>query len=197
MTKQCTKCGDIKKLDEFNWRNKARGTKTSQCKSCACEYRHAHYKKNKEKEKAYQKTYYEANKEQCRRVNKKWIMANPHYFNEWRKKQYATNIQFVIRTRLRAICKWAIKQNSKSAKTMELLGCSCDEFIEYWMPLLERIKAKEQDFLTGKVHIDHIKPCSSFDLTDPQQQATCFHYTNLQPLWAKDNIRKSNKIITN
>jgi hypothetical protein len=39
-------------------------------------------------------------------------------------------------------------------------------------------------------HIDHIRPCASFDLTDPEQQRQCFHYTNLQPLWAADNIRK-------
>jgi hypothetical protein len=47
----------------------------------------------------------------------------------------------------------------------------------------------------GIWHIDHITPCTAFDLTDPEQQKKCFHYTNLQPLWASDNIRKGNKII--
>ena len=42
-------------------------------------------------------------------------------------------------------------------------------------------------------HVDHIRPCASFDLTDPEQQRQCFHYTNLQPLWATDNMRKSAK----
>jgi hypothetical protein len=45
-------------------------------------------------------------------------------------------------------------------------------------------------------HVDHIIPCSSFDLTDSEQQKKCFHYTNLQPLWAIDNLKKSNKILT-
>ena len=42
-------------------------------------------------------------------------------------------------------------------------------------------------------HIDHIRPCASFDLADLEQQRQCFHYTNLQPLWAADNIRKGAK----
>ena len=42
----------------------------------------------------------------------------------------------------------------------------------------------------GKWHIDHIKPCASFDLTKENDQRKCFHYTNLQPLWAKDNLVK-------
>ena len=41
-------------------------------------------------------------------------------------------------------------------------------------------------------HIDHIKPCSKFDLSDPDQQKKCFNYKNLQPLWAAENIKKSN-----
>ena len=42
-------------------------------------------------------------------------------------------------------------------------------------------------------HIDHIRPCASFDLSDEEQQKICFHYTNLQPLWAEDNLKKSKK----
>ena len=78
----------------------------------------------------------------------------------------------------------------KSASTMELVGCSIQHLIEHF----------EQQFAAGMTwenmgawHIDHIRPCASFDLTDPAQQRECFHYTNLQPLWAEDNIRKSDK----
>ena len=45
----------------------------------------------------------------------------------------------------------------------------------------------------GQWHIDHIRPCASFNLLDPIEQKICFHYTNLQPLWAEDNLKKSNK----
>jgi hypothetical protein len=46
-------------------------------------------------------------------------------------------------------------------------------------------------------HIDHILPCSSFDLLKPEEQRKCFHWSNMQPLWARDNLRKSAKIIKN
>jgi hypothetical protein len=49
-------------------------------------------------------------------------------------------------------------------------------------------------FLRGEIHIDHIVPCSQFDLSLPEQQRQCFHYSNLQPLWATDNLRKSKRL---
>lgn len=49
----------------------------------------------------------------------------------------------------------------------------------------------------GKWQIDHIIPCSYFDLTKEENQRICFNYRNLQPLWAKDNVKKSNKIPNN
>ena len=45
----------------------------------------------------------------------------------------------------------------------------------------------------GLWHIDHIRPCSKFDLSKPKEQRKCFHYSNLQPLWAIDNIRKGSR----
>lgn len=47
----------------------------------------------------------------------------------------------------------------------------------------------------GEWHIDHIKPISKFDLNDENEQKKCFHYTNLQPLWASENIKKSDKYV--
>jgi len=45
----------------------------------------------------------------------------------------------------------------------------------------------------GEWHIDHIRPCSSFNFINEEEQKACFHYSNLQPLWAEDNIKKSDK----
>ena len=46
----------------------------------------------------------------------------------------------------------------------------------------------------GVWHLDHIIPCARFDLSDPEQQKICFHYTNLQPMWGEDNMRKGAKL---
>ena len=75
---------------------------------------------------------------------------------------------------------------------MKLLGCNIEDFKLH-------LASKFQDGMSfenyGKWHIDHIRPCSSFDLTDIEQQKQCFHYTNTQPLTKLENRTKSNKIL--
>jgi len=78
---------------------------------------------------------------------------------------------------------------SKSAKTIQLLGCDGAFLKEY----LEGTKVEGKDYTDA--HIDHIIPCASFDLTDEEQQRKCFHYTNLQLLPAIENIKKSDKLL--
>ena len=45
----------------------------------------------------------------------------------------------------------------------------------------------------GEWHVDHIKPCAKFDLSEEEQQKKCFNYKNLQPLWGEDNLKKGDK----
>jgi len=76
----------------------------------------------------------------------------------------------------------------KNHHTKELCGCS-------WDVLMEHIESQFKEGMSwenhGEWHIDHIRPCVSFNLCDPQELFKCFHYTNLQPLWKKDNLMKS------
>jgi hypothetical protein len=87
----------------------------------------------------------------------------------------------------------AIKNNSKFGSTLTLLGCSI-AFVK---------KHLEKQFKPGMTwknhsqfgwHIDHIYPCASFDLSKPEEQQFCFHWSNLQPLWWYDNLEKRAKI---
>lgn len=115
---------------------------------------------------------------------------SPEY-KEW-KRAYVrgrrTDLDFKLQHNLRNRLRKALQGRSKSARTLELIGCDIG-FLRRWL------EAKFQPGMTwenyGGWHIDHIMPCASFDLSDPVQQRTCFRWTNLQPLWAADNIRKS------
>jgi ribosomal protein L37AE/L43A len=83
-------------------------------------------------------------------------------------------------------------RGKKSARTLELIGCDI-QFFKRWI---------EQQFARGMTwenfgewHIDHKLPCASFDLTKPEQQRACFHYSNLRPLWKFDNLSKGAKVL--
>ena len=112
------------------------------------------------------------------------------YKRNWEQQRAKTHPEFRIKQSLRGRIFDTVKHGHKSDKTMNLLGCSIEYFIAY-------LQSKFQAGMTldnyGEWHIDHIRPCASFDLTCPMQQRVCFHYTNLQPLWAKDNLLKSDK----
>lgn len=104
-------------------------------------------------------------------------------------------LQFKITKTLRRRIYFAIRRNKgiKSGTTTAMLGCSV-AFLK------ERLETQFKRGMTwknyGRVwHIDHIRPCADFDLTKPEEQKKCFHWTNLQPLRSSENMRKSAKII--
>ena len=98
--------------------------------------------------------------------------------------------------RIRAIlrCRVAAAMRATGARKTKtgLLGCTAAELRTYleglWLPGMSW-----DNYGFRGWHIDHIKPCAAFDLLDPVEQAKCFHYTNLQPLWAVDNWNKNSK----
>lgn len=120
------------------------------------------------------------------------LNLNSEKLNEYQTKRYKNDENFRIRTLLRSRIRNSLKSQSakKSKRTSELVGCSIDEL---WKHLEKQFKDGMTRQNLGKWHIDHIKPCSLFDLTDPEQQKECFNYKNLQPLWAEENLRKGAK----
>lgn len=86
----------------------------------------------------------------------------------------------------------ALSGKARALATLELLGCSV-------ITLLKHLESQFRPGMSwenyGPVwHVDHITPCAIFNLNDPEQQKVCFHYTNLQPLFAKENLIKGDRI---
>lgn len=105
-----------------------------------------------------------------------------------------SDIQYVLKRRLRFRLRHAINAiangNHKYKSAIELLGCDISFFKQHIESMFT--EGMNWDRLTY-IHIDHIKPCAKFDLTDIEEQKKCFHYTNLQPLWYVDNLIKNAK----
>jgi hypothetical protein len=109
--------------------------------------------------------------------------------------RYYTDPQYRLARVLRARIRKVLKQQSakKANLTYNLVGCPIPDVKKH---LESQFKPGMTWENHGKVwQIDHILPCASFDLTDPAQQLKCFHWTNLQPLWNKDNQKKNAKLI--
>ena len=109
-----------------------------------------------------------------------------------RQESGLTKISSNIRCRLYQAVTRA-KAQKISGSFEQIVGCSWPEFKVYFENLFEPGMTWSNHSLKGW-HVDHIIPVSSFDLTDPDEQRKANHWSNLQPLWAFDNLSKSNKI---
>lgn len=161
------------------------------------EYRRQHYLINKEHTLAVNKLWAKNNIEKKRALWRAYYYRNSKKLNQkkikYRNNLYANNSYFKLYTCIRTRINRVIKNNIKCKKTIELLGIDIKGL---WKYLKSKFKVGMTIKNHGKVwHIDHIIPIASFDLRDPKQQAKCFHYTNLQPLWAHENLSKGAKII--
>ena len=95
-----------------------------------------------------------------------------------------------FKTNLRSRVSHALSRNSKSDSTETLVGCSMNELRDH---LESQFTAGMTWDNYGEWHVDHIKPCAMFDFSIDSHQFQCFHYTNMQPLWAIDNYKKGIK----
>ena len=207
--KKCGKCKSIKPLENFTKSICRKSGYESSCKTCVKMYRMQHkedrklyIEKNKEKFQQYNTEYGTKwridNNNKQKEYFKQYYQKNKEKINERMKDKRINNSQFQIANNLRSRLGKALNGICKSAKTLQLLGCTIHD-LKYHL---------ESKFTSGMNwynygrrcntitwEIDHIIPCSYFDLTNPNEQKKCFHYSNLQPLWASDNVRKSNKLV--
>lgn len=119
--------------------------------------------------------------------------TNPQRLTDKYKSDHARELATVqgrLKARLRSRFHQLLRGKLKAGRSMEILGCDLAFFKSY---IEERFTEGMSWDNFGQWHIDHIRPCASFDLANIDQQHQCFHYTNLQPLWAIENLKKGKK----
>lgn len=150
-------------------------------------------KKGKVARKRAQDKFKKNNPNAARDASRRYRAKHPERVTaiskRYSNKKYNSDESFRIKVLLRSRLNAAMKgKKSKSLST--LIGCSIEDLRLH----LERQFQPGMNWNNqGEWHIDHIIPCAKFDLTDDAQLAACWHYTNLQPLWGLDNIRKGDK----
>lgn len=153
------------------------------------------YQLNAEEVKKKRKEYYYTNKERCINSVTEYVKNNKHKVLAQRKKLHhkksQEDIQYLLKRRLRGRVRAALKNRAtKAAGTMKLIGCS----IEFLASHLESLFIDGMGWDNMNMwHIDHKLPCAAFDLTEKEEQLKCFHWSNLQPLWGVDNLKKGAK----
>ena len=173
MLKYCRKCGTDKELDQFYKNKTSRDGYTSQCKQCLKDYAF----KNKYRISEQRKEYHQ-------RIKNGEIKKPISDFQKTRKPINLLTRRIISR----------FQRATKILITVDdipgLIGCDIG-FYKYYI---------ESQFTEGmnwqnssKWEIDHIIPCCSFDLNNPEQVKICFHYKNTRPLWAYDNRKKGKK----
>jgi len=174
-TKTCSKCRNKLYIDNFYKRSDRKSGYSSQCKTCASEYYTEWYRSNREKK--------------IQSVNR----TNRQIEESKKNTGYYKRPDVKIKRRLRYRI-WSVL-TGRSHSSLDYIACSTSELR---LHLENTAKANGYDFIWDKFgsnyHIDHIIPCSSFDLTKDSEQLKCFHYTNLQILSAKDNLTKGKSI---
>lgn len=184
------------KAQSREYRNKNR----EKIKAQSREYRN----KNREKIAEWHRDYYNKNRENINEQHRDYYNKNQEKILgqqrtrlprilERRKTKYQTDPNFKVSVSVRIRIRDALFRNKthKASSTTLLIGCTFPELREHL----------EKQFRPGMTwenhgpvwHVDHVRPCASFDLSDPEQQKICFHYSNLQPLFAEENLRKGAK----
>jgi len=185
--KTCSKCGMDKPVSSFHRQNRVRSGLQPMCIACKKAYRDATHEAHLRRGHEYQRRANEkirTRKAQHHATNKLTInAARTARLSDQYRNDPSHRILKCLRVRLNK----ALTRGDKQQTTLALLGCTVQELWAHLASLFETGMTREN---YGQWHVDHIRPCASFNLADQDQQKECFHWTNLQPLWAADNLKK-------
>jgi hypothetical protein len=202
-TKVCSKCSVEKSLLDFNVCSRVKDGRKAECRECQKISGKKYKSENKNKIKEYNfkwnfenKSYYQEyrktwnvkNYDKILKIRQNFNKNNPDYYNDYNKERKKIDVLFKLKVDMRNSVNRYLKYRSQ--KTFDIVGCTPQSLKEHL----------ETQFIDGmswdnrsEWHIDHIIPLSSAK-TEDELYGLC-HYTNLQPLWAEDNLKKSNKIL--
>lgn len=166
--KICAKCREMKQSSDFMKCKRSKDGLHSNCLECV--------RLMPSRSVNYHRRYRSENRDRLNIVNR-----------ESKKKRYASDPKYRIQDALASRVRSALTKGYKSASTMKLVGCDIN-FLKGYLEAQFEPNMSWDNY--GEWHIDHILPCASFDLTLPEEQQKCFHYTNLQPLWATTEIAR-------
>jgi hypothetical protein len=182
----CEMCIDCKAPRKYNlaqnklYKDECIKTSTKLCNSCKTVKSFSEFTPDKNCQFGY--------KSKCKPCNQ---IIKHAYHNNKLNTNPAYKVEVNMRSRIRhAILSTKTKRGKKCKSTIELLGCSPNELVKYLESKFKPCMSWEN---YGKWHVDHIKPCAAFNLEYEEHQKQCFHYTNLQPLWAEENLKKHAK----
>jgi len=218
--KKCGECKQVKLLSEFGLLKKSKDGYRPTCKQCRKDkYYENHektlnekredYKRHKESRLEKCKEYYQKNAEHIKQRQTNWYNSNKNKVKqrrqtpeakekrkEWRsirhQERRKTDLGYILALRLRSRIRKLIKQKStyKVCKSLDMLGCSLKELIDHLLSVAP-VGMTWEDIKDGsRTHLDHIRPCCSFRLENPEEFKECFNYKNLRPLWKADNLAK-------
>jgi hypothetical protein len=155
--------------------------------------RRRYYLENREKEVALALARYKKNREASMVKHKEWLKENTEQIRTARRNRYKNDQIYKLQSILRSRFFKAIKRGTKNESSIELVGCTIEELKVY-------IESQFKEGMTWQNwnyrgwHIDHITPIAMFDLRDEQQKKQAFHFTNLQPMWGIENIKKGARL---
>lgn len=202
--KICSKCELKKMVSEFYKQKLSEDGVQRWCKVCAKGYSLEHkeeaaaYQKgyrlrNKDHGYAYNKDYYLRNKGKIMVQHRGYALTHKKQRAAHNKKRKGTDINYRLSCLIRNRLGDAIKGSYKSGSAVRDLGCTISELKFYLEGQFQDGMTWDNRATTGW-HIDHKIPLAFFNLADREQFLQAVHYTNLQPMWGVENIRKGKKI---
>ena len=195
MEKTCTKCGESKLLSEYHKKKAGKYGRLAKCKECVKAYNKVYNQSESAKTalKKYRETgkYIETKKKyeksEAGKVTLKKYQTSEKgraYMKAYMKNRRQTDPVFKLHRNLSSgFGKW-IKGNTKTCRTEQYVGCTYNELLDHLESQFDEGMSWENH---GEWQIDHFKARSRFDPAIEEEKFKCWHYTNLQPMWAEIN----------